>query len=89
VNLANGVRNAKRGVVQESASFGKEFDDDGLRLAGKIADHVGKQLHEFDLGCRLFGAICSRRSGLRRRRRPRPRLSFTVKSPRFDSRDRG
>ena len=28
----------------------KQFDDDGLRLAGEVANHVLEDLHEFDLG---------------------------------------
>src|SRR5579859_2491517 len=55
VYFADGFGDARRGFVQKLSVFGEKFDDDGFGLACKIADHVGKQLDEFDLGCGFFG----------------------------------
>ena len=50
MNVLYRLRDARRGAGQELGIRGKEPDDDGLRLAGKVANHVLQNLHELDFG---------------------------------------
>src|SRR5439155_1409825 len=53
VNLLNGLSNARRSVREELGILREQFDDDGFRLTGEVADHVLQDLDEFHLGGRL------------------------------------
>ena len=50
VNFLNGVGDARSGIGKELRVLREKLNDDGLGLAGKVADHVLQDLDEFDLG---------------------------------------
>src|SRR6516164_9502462 len=52
-NFFDGVGDTRRGGFKEFGVGGKELDDDWLGLAGEVADHVLKDLNEFDVGAGL------------------------------------
>ena len=53
--FVEGIGDARRCFIEELAVLGKKFDDDGLRSAGQIPDHVLEELNELDFGAGFGG----------------------------------